>query len=114
MGRNRHPLSEPGVTGRNGVRLSRHLDQAHATTADWFQSLVVAERRDRYSSRATGVQHRNAVVELTLLPVYRCIHRSWLTENRVPCDCQVLIGNWQSLCSEFPANLCVSLRSGVS
>jgi hypothetical protein len=102
MGRNRHPISEWGVTGRNGVRLPLDLHQAHATIADWFQSLVVTERRDRYSSRATGVQHRNGVVELVLLPVYRCFHRPWLTENRVPCDRQVQSATGNHFARNFP------------
>ncbi len=69
MGRNRHPISERRVTGWNGTPHSLDLDQAHATTADRFQSFIVTERGNIDTDTAARFQDRNTWLKLMNLSV---------------------------------------------
>ena len=92
MCRDRHPFRQRGVTGRDATRLSLDVNQAQAATADGLNPIVMAECRDGDAGRTTCVQHGDAVFEFVLFPVYRCLHRFWLTENHVPYACPRIIG----------------------
>ena len=46
VSRDHHPVREQGIAGREGMWLSLDFYQAHATTANRFQSFIVTERGD--------------------------------------------------------------------
>jgi hypothetical protein len=54
-----HPVREQGIAGCDWMRFPLDFDQAHATTADRFQSFIVAERGNIDTKIAARFQNRN-------------------------------------------------------
>src|SRR5215204_6887292 len=64
VSRDHHPVSDWSVARRDRMWLFIDFDQAHATTANRFQSPIVTERRYFDTNTAARFQNRNAWLKL--------------------------------------------------
>jgi hypothetical protein len=69
VSRDHHPLCEQGIAGCDRMWPSLDVYQAHATTADRFQSFIVTERGNIDTNSAARIQNRNAWLRLMDLSV---------------------------------------------
>ena len=64
VSRDHHPVREKCIARCDRMWLSFDFDQAHATTADRFQSFIVTERGNIDTSSAARFQNRNTWLKL--------------------------------------------------
>lgn len=65
MGDDDHVIIEGSMTGCNGMRFSVDLNQAHATTADGLQAIVVTKSRNVDADTTAGFENRRMSFKLS-------------------------------------------------
>ena len=64
VSRDYHPIRDQGIARCEGMWLSFDFDQAHATTANRFQSFIVTESGNIDAKSAARFQNRNTWLKL--------------------------------------------------
>ena len=76
---------------------SDNLNQADPATADWFQSIVMTERRDIDAQTSAGVQDGAALLKLARLVVYPRLDHALFTYGLYNKSSPEFPSHWEGL-----------------